>query len=162
MRDDPPALPTTDLPAPQPKAEPATPVDRGSPDGRLRRAPVQVRPSPLGGRGVFAAKPIRDGALLEECPVLVTSDDCDDFCDHVIGWGEPEEKSIGLPLGYGALYNHSDNPNAYWDTDSERRLMIIWAARDIAADEEILISYGPTWFQSRDLQPAQQASPKPQ
>lgn len=124
-------------------------------DGPLRRAPIQVRPSPLGGRGVFAAKPIRDGALLEECPVIVIPQDFEDVGDYVIHWGAGEGEQFALPLGYGACYNHADEPNAYWETDERRGLMVIWAARDIAADEEILISYGPGWFLTRGLSPAQ-------
>ncbi len=134
---------------------PITPSDSFSEDGRLRRAPIQVRPSPLGGRGVFAAKAIREGALLEECPVLVTEAYCEELGDYVVGWEAGEEGWYALPLGYGACYNHSNHPNAYWQTDESRVLMIIWAACDIAADEEILISYGPQWFPTRGLSPAQ-------
>ena len=126
-------------------------------DGRLRRAPIQIRPSPLGGRGVFAAKAIRDGALLEECPVLVIETDCDELDNYTLHWGDGDDRQLALPLGYGACYNHSGEPNAYWETDESRGLMIIWAARDIAADEEILISYGPGWFSTRGLKPAQEA-----
>jgi len=126
-------------------------------DGPLRRAPIQVRPSPLGGRGVFAAKPIREGALLEECPVIISDVDCEEFGDYVFVWGDGESARLALPLGYGACYNHSSDPNACWQTDEHRALMIIWAARDIAADEEILISYGPKWFPTRGLNPAQES-----
>jgi hypothetical protein len=122
--------------------------------GRLRRAPIQVRPSPLGGRGVFAAKPIRDGALLEECPVLVTEAYFEELGDYIVRWGDDREGVYALPLGYGACYNHADHPNAYWQTDEPRALMIIWAARDIAEGEEILISYGPEWFPTRGRHPA--------
>lgn len=124
-------------------------------DGPLRRAPIQVRPSPLGGRGVFAAKPIREGALLEECPVLITDVDYEELGDYVFSWGDGEDQRRALPLGYGACYNHSDNPNACWQMDKRRVLMIVGALRDIAADEEILISYGPKWFYTRGLHPAQ-------
>lgn len=104
---------------------------------------------------MFAAKPIRDGALLEECPVLVSEASCEEFGDYVVDWGD--DGRLALPLGYGACYNHSNHPNAYWQTDEARALMIVWAARDIAADEEILISYGPAWFSTRGLRPAQES-----
>lgn len=116
--------------------------------GPLRRAPIEVRPSPIAGNGVFARRPIREGALIEECAVLVLRDVPDELDDYVIEWSR-EQVTRALPLGYGALYNHADAPNAGWNTDAERGLMVIGALRDIAEDEEILISYGPLWFGDR-------------
>ena len=139
---------------------PLSPTDSAGQDGPLRRAPIQVRPSPLGGRGVFAAKPIRSGALLEECPVIDTHGDVEELGDYVIGWGTGED-DLALPLGYGACYNHSGDPNAYWEADLSRGLMVIWAARDLAADEEILISYGDEWFPNRGLVPTQESGGAP-
>lgn len=136
---------------------PSAPAGLLEEDGPLRRAPIQIRPSPLGGRGVFAAKPIREGALLEECPVLITDADYDELGDYVFRWGDEQSPQFALPLGYGACYNHSDDPNADWEMDQGRRLMIVGAVRDIAANEEILISYGPRWFPTRGLHPAQEA-----
>jgi uncharacterized protein len=158
--------PAPDLPFPGPKSRPlpapALPATGDAdPQGRLRRAPIQVRPSPLHGRGVFAAKPIRAGALLEECPVLVIDAYCEELGDYVIGWGDGDDGRLALPLGYGACYNHSAEPNAYWEADEARALMIIWAARDIAADEEIAISYGGEWFSTRGLRPAQERDAPP-
>lgn len=135
----------------------SAPAGRLEEDGPLRRAPIQVRSSPLGGRGVFAAKSIREGALLEECPVLITDADYDELGDYVFKWGDGQGHRFALPLGYGACYNHSDDPNADWQMDERRMLMIVWAVRDIAADQEILISYGPKWFPTRGLNPAQES-----
>jgi len=136
---------------------PSMPAGPFEEDGPLRRAPIQVRPSSLGGRGVFAAKPIREGALLEECPVIISDEDCEAFGDYIFVWGDGQDDRRALPLGYGACYNHSSNPNAHWQPDESRALLIIWAVRDIAADEEILISYGPEWFPTRGLHPAQES-----
>jgi SET domain-containing protein len=145
----------------QPPITASVAADSVDENGRLRRAPIQLRPSPLGGRGVFAAKPVREGALLEECPVLITNADYDELGDYVFVWGERADGRFALPLGYGACYNHAEDPNAHWYLDESRQLMIIWAARDIAADEEILVSYGPRWFPSRGLHPAATAAPLP-
>lgn len=141
-----------DAPAPEP-------TGTFDPDGRLRRAPVQVRPSERGGRGVFAMKPIRSGALIEECPIVVIAAHVPELDDYAVRWddhgenGAHDDGTLALALGYGAVYNHSDEPNAYWETERSRSLLIVWAARDIAADEEIVISYGPKWFPERGLVP---------
>lgn len=116
----------------------------------LRRAPIEVRPSLIAGNGVFARRPIREGALIEECPVLVLRDVPEELADYVVDW-RPGSGARALPLGYGALYNHADAPNAGWNTESERGLMVIGALRDIAEGEEILISYGAQWFGEREM-----------
>lgn len=136
--------------------DPSVPLGSFDPEGRLRRAPIQVRPSSRGGRGVFATKPFRSGALIEECPLLVIEAYVPELDDYVIRWDDhvdADDDTLLLPLGYGALYNHSDQPNAYWEPERSRTLMIIWACRDIAADEEIVISYGSQWFPNRGLVP---------
>ncbi|SOV79227.1 SET domain protein, putative [Plasmodium sp. gorilla clade G3] len=65
-----------------------------------------------------------------------------------------------LPLGYGILYNHSDKPNAFveihkinknlikqkQDTTVSNNVMIIYAHNNIQKDDEILISYGHSWW----------------
>ena len=125
-------------------------MQSGSRREPLRRGPIEVRPSTIAGWGVFARRPILEGALVEECAVLVLDDVPEALADHVIEW----QRGSGLralPLGYGALYNHADSPNAGWSTDVDRGLMVIGALRDIAEDEEILISYGPRWFGDREV-----------
>ena len=47
-----------------------------------------------------------------------------------------------LSLGYGSLYNHSDQNNAYWYSDNTRRTFNFVAKRDIEAGEEIFTYYG--------------------
>ncbi|MFJ9825537.1 SET domain-containing protein-lysine N-methyltransferase [Streptomyces sp. NPDC101160] len=49
---------------------------------------------------------------------------------------------VALPLGYGALYNHADGPNANWSVDRAAAVMEVEARRDIAPGEEILMYYG--------------------
>ncbi|SOV16707.1 SET domain protein, putative [Plasmodium sp. gorilla clade G2] len=65
-----------------------------------------------------------------------------------------------LPLGYGILYNHSDIPNAFieihkinknkikqkQDTTVSNNIMIVYAHNNIQRDDEILISYGHSWW----------------
>ena len=142
-------------PADRPARPPSVTSGDADPEGRLRRGPIQVRPSPIAGRGVFATRPIAQGALIEEAPVLLIDADVPALDDYILKWDDAidDDRELVLPLGYGAIYNHGVTPNAYWETDRVNLLMIIWAARDIAADEEILISYGSRWFPERGLTP---------
>ena len=70
--------------------------------------------------------------------------------DHVVA--VPSARTpIALPLGYGALYNHGDVPNAVWTVDEKRAVMEVRAATQIAPGEEILIHYGEHFFDARGI-----------
>jgi SET domain-containing protein len=45
-------------------------------------------------------------------------------------------------LGYGAIYNHSNTPNAYWFSEIEKRTFKFATIRDIEPEEEIFVYYG--------------------
>lgn len=54
-----------------------------------------------------------------------------------------------LFLGYGSIYNHSDDPNADYIINIKKRITTIRAERTIQKGEEIFLSYGDDWFSSR-------------
>lgn len=92
------------------------------------------------GRGVFARRPIAEGTLIEIAPVLVLSEEdmeTTELAGHCFLWSAGK---VGLPLGYGALYNHSYTPNAEY-LDRAPQTKVYRALRDIAAGEEITINY---------------------
>jgi len=69
--------------------------------------------------------------------------------NYIFWWGE--DKAIAL--GYGSLYNHSFNPNAYYITNIENDSIDFYSGMDIQKGEEILINYNgdpddqsPIWF----------------
>jgi SET domain-containing protein len=112
-----------------------------------RRTPrLSVRDAGEKGRGVFADEPIRKGEVIEVCPVVVLSLEDEakiaatvlDRYLHV--WGE-DKMGTCLALGYGAIYNHSSNPNAVGCEVTERSQIEIVALRDIAKGEQIFIDY---------------------
>jgi tRNA-specific adenosine deaminase 3 len=113
-----------------------------------------VRESPGRGRGVFAAAPIARGALVEAAPVLVFASDeyaahgRHTLLDHyTFRW---ERGAFALALGFGSLFNHAAREparNTGWVRDVARSEIRYSALRDIAAGEELLISYGArVWF----------------
>lgn len=93
------------------------------------------------GRGVFARRAIREGAVIERVPVLVVpygDDDADSsLTPYYFTWGEG---TVALALGYGSLYNHSYQPNARYD-DVGRQTKVFTALRDIEPGEEITVNY---------------------
>lgn len=110
---------------------------------------VKVRPSPIHGYGVFAEKRINKGEIVEECYFLLTQGNEEDLEDYYFD----VEGSNAILLGYGSIYNHADQPNTYYRYDTQSRVAIITAKVSIEKGEEIFISYGEGWFESRRKSP---------
>ena len=108
---------------------------------------VYVDKSPVHGWGVFAKEDIMEGEVFEECPVLTLPIEKGEvtslLIDYRFNWpqgGEWEEQVF--PLGYGGLYNHSENANAYWISNLENKTFQFISHREIKKGEEIFTWYG--------------------
>ena len=117
--------------------------------------------SPIGGRGVFTAASIREGSLIEICPVIVLPGaqipliDKTALYDYYFLWGADEEE-CAIAMGYGSLYNHAFRPNAIYEADFEGRTLNFYAIKTIEAGEEITVNYNgdpelkdEVWFPAR-------------
>ena len=106
------------------------------------------------GRGVIATARIAQGETIEVCPVLTleAGDANGILADYVVDLGDESEGSA-LMLGYGSLYNHSEDPNAEYVYVADDTYEFV-ALRDIAADEEVTISYSDEWWETRERKPA--------
>ncbi len=98
---------------------------------------------PGAGSGLFTKVPLRKGDRLEVVGVIVrrdsVSDRCTHFCDHHkfrIG-----ESQLLIPLGFGAMVNHSPTPNLQKVFEGDR--LYLEALRDLPADEEVFFTYTP-------------------
>jgi SET domain-containing protein len=109
-----------------------------------------IKKSLVHGHGVFAKKNIQKGELIEECRCLIF--ECKNNCldDYVFDVEGSESESM-LLTGYGSLYNHSANHNAYYGFDKDNAIMHFKASRTIQEGEEIFIYYGSDWFSSRTI-----------
>ena len=108
---------------------------------------IYVAKSPVHGWGVFAKEKILTGELIEECPVLDLPIEKGEVTSLLIDYrfnfpSGTEWESQVVALGYGSLYNHSDQANAYWVSDNLARTFKFIASRDIEAGEEIFTYYG--------------------
>ena len=129
------------------------------------------------GMGVLATKDIKDGELIERCPVFVISSEEGTIKKYVRnlklspyedGGRETGMSFMLLPwivdanrciaLGYAMLYNHSpiDKSNVIYyphvDPDSSRRFLDFYAKRGIKAGEELTQTYAPNnnlWFTAK-------------
>jgi hypothetical protein len=108
-----------------------------------------VRLSPVAGYGVFLDGEALEGALIEECLTLRIQLGGLGTGEYVFEVEDEGELVPLLPLGYGALYNHSATPNVAWEYDAHTDLLSFFALRAIAAGEELLFDYGPLYWETR-------------
>jgi SET domain-containing protein len=112
---------------------------------------IYIDKSPVHGWGVFAKIDIDENEIIEECPVLtlpiskgeVTSL----LIDYRFNWPQGndfEEQVVGL--GYASLYNHNNNANAFWVSDTNKKTFKFISNRRISAGEEIFIWYGDVGY----------------
>lgn len=126
----------------------------------LQHAEIYFGPSELHGRGVFAARDIEPGEIIEICPVLVFSKEelvhvRQTFLDdYYFDWGA-EGEYFALCLGYGSLYNHEYEPNAEYGMDFDALTIDFYAIQPIKAGEEITVNYNgeagnreKVWFEN--------------
>lgn len=109
---------------------------------------VYVDKSPIHGWGVFAKEKILKEEIIEECAIISLPIQKNERTSLLIDYrfnfptGTPDWREQVVALGNGSLYNHSDQPNAYWYSIDEKRTFIFVAHRDIEPGEEIFIYYG--------------------
>ncbi|HSD98605.1 MAG TPA: SET domain-containing protein-lysine N-methyltransferase [Patescibacteria group bacterium] len=107
-------------------------------------------------KGVFAKKKIKQGEVIEICPIIaISADDTTEIQEqslvtYMFYYGDKKEKSL-IALGYGSLYNHLDTPNASYSINSHEETITFTALTDIKKDEEIAVNYAKNaenslWF----------------
>lgn len=113
------------------------------------------------GRGVFAAKQIEKGEVIEICPVIeITEKEAlllrkTELKNYYFLWGS-DLKKVAVCFGFGSLYNHSYSPNATYNKRLKEKLIDFVALKDINNDEEITVNYNfgnpddksPLWIKS--------------
>lgn len=121
---------------------------------------IELGESVLHGLGVFATEDIKEGEIVEKCPLVVLQHRMNYQIDPVV-WSHmytntcpcDECKKHGgqflMVLGYAQLYNHQDNNNAAMQLHVQDEYAEIKALRDIKKGSEIYINYGSKYFQRR-------------
>ena len=114
---------------------------------------VIMRSSSIHGLGVFAKEVICEGEIIEECPVLsLSSEHRMAFPDYSFKHNHDTYPdgvfTETIPLGYGCIYNHSDQNNATWFFDVKKNTCKFIALRDIEVGEEICTNYGEGYWKN--------------
>lgn len=121
---------------------------------------IRVESSPVHGLGVFATQRISPGELIEECPFLELPIENGESSSLLIDYRynypsgpmTSETRQV-VVLGSASIYNHSNQANAYWVTDLQRRTFKFYSNRIIEPGEEIFTYYGDSsyWEDGRSL-----------
>ena len=117
---------------------------------------VEIKPSSIHGLGGFATEVIHKREIFESCPLIVFRKEIilDYFVDHnarhmladyVMTW---ENGNYAIMLGWGVIYNHSNEPNCmarriFESTGDKNPRIEFIAKRDIQPGEELLYHYAP-------------------
>jgi hypothetical protein len=105
------------------------------------------------GRGVFTKIDIKKDTDVEKSclvKILAKSVENSPLQDYVFK-NPYNKKENFVVFGYGSMYNHSDEPNLHYYYDKDNNYIVYEALRDIKAGEELYISYGATWWKTRNV-----------
>ena len=110
---------------------------------------IYIGKSTIHGYGVFAHDSIKEGEIIEECPIfdlgIVKGEPSSLMIDYRFNWpqgaGSDWTHQV-LAWGYGSLYNHSNEANAYWRSNLERKTFEFVSNKKIEKDDEITVWYG--------------------
>ncbi|MCP3762280.1 SET domain-containing protein [Domibacillus sp. A3M-37] len=108
--------------------------------------PICIKNTDNYGRGIYAARDIKTGELIEVSPVLISPQtewkylEKTILFDYCFTWGENYEHTA-IALGYGSLFNHSYTPNAVFVYNLDALSIDFYAIANINENEEITINY---------------------
>lgn len=109
---------------------------------------IYIAHSSIHGLGVFASELIKEGEIIEECPVhdlkIPVGEITSLMIDYRYNWPQGSDNWFlqVLSWGYGSIYNHSNTPNSGWRSNIDKFTFEFYAIRDILPDEEIFTWYG--------------------
>jgi len=110
---------------------------------------------PNGEYTVMAKTQFARGEIIEICPIIFVGreakaiDRLKDFIFEIEKEKDDKPGMLGLVLGYGSLYKHSDEANCEYAYNRANRQMYFKAMRPIQAHEELTINYGKDYWQER-------------
>lgn len=122
---------------------------------------IQIQKSSIHNYGVFALEDINEGEEIEQCRLLRLAWRAKYHGDPAIKdyvWTNMHCKCKEcqmhgpqqyIALGFGSIYNHSDDQNTTVNLDYKNELMTVKAKRFIPKGSEIFVNYGNNYWKIR-------------
>lgn len=112
---------------------------------------VMIGKSCVGDRGAFATKDFKLGEVVEVCPMIFDKRENIPsgtvVSDYV--FSSEQKGEVGIAFGYCSMFNHSDDYNVGWKVHRDAQKIVLTATKDIKQGEELFISYGDKYWNSR-------------
>lgn len=107
---------------------------------------IEIKESAIHGRGVFACRKFRSGAVIETAPLILLSATDKTFLQTTSLFSyyfliDSAATPAALGLGYSSVYNHSGTANAVYSISLKDASLIIKACKTILPGEEITLNY---------------------
>jgi SET domain-containing protein len=100
------------------------------------------------GWGVFAKDKIEMGKVIERINSIPVNIAMKDFYDYFFDFNGTDTL---VPLGYGCIYNHNEQPNINWKVvDTKRFIIEFYTLREIEIDEELCHNYGGNYWTNKN------------
>lgn len=104
-----------------------------------------------GGYGVFTYSFIPANTLIEIAHCIPISQDEREGLKTMLRYDYTHDDDISyVALGFGSIYNHSDDYNVDWVTQDDNKI-VYTTNRDVHQNEELLISYGENYFEMHGI-----------
>jgi|LauGreDrversion4_2_1035121.scaffolds.fasta_scaffold887939_2 hypothetical protein len=99
------------------------------------------------GFGVFTLEKINIGDIVETCYFLpIYNSNINPLIDYLFQIDKYKTTRI-FPLGYGAIYNHSDSPNINWKVKDDN-FIEFYSLKEIEPGDELCHDYGPNYWKT--------------
>ena len=120
---------------------------------------IEIKKTQQKGWGVYATENIKKGQVIERCYCIYVSDLPSEtnsaLLDYAFNYPKGMDVKDGakhcIPLGYGCIYNHDNEPNAKWDNCELEMFFDFIAIKDIKPGEEICTYYGKDYWPQKKL-----------
>ena len=98
------------------------------------------------GYGVFTNEFIKKGETIEisHC-IEVKVDTCPEYSFEL------PNKKVVIPLGYGSIYNHSDEYNILWKPLDEKHVQF-YSIKDIEPNSQLCHNYGKNYWKFKFIE----------
>ena len=114
-------------------------------DALITSHKIEVRTSPVHGRGVFAKEDIEENVVVEESHLIDSGIKIESIVpSHVMNnyfWGTSDGERYLISLGLASMFNHDDNPNTKFEYIREENIYRFTTNRFINKNEELFINY---------------------